>query len=111
MESGHRPRPRAHRDQGRPLGFDLHAAPRRQPPGGRPAGHRLGEWTLFFATGARTDSESHRRRAAMILALLLAMAAPSDEFFIISSVDMARSRLVLKRPTEVTVLAMVSERT
>src|SRR5437016_2345760 len=47
----------------------------------------------------------------MILALLLAMAAPSDEFFIISSVDMARSRLVLKRPTEVTVLAMVSERT
>jgi hypothetical protein len=32
---------------------------------------------------------------------------PRDEFFIISSVDVVRARLVLKRPTEVTVLMQV----
>jgi hypothetical protein len=48
----------------------------------------------------------------MILALLLAVTmAPKDEFFIVSSVDAARSRLVLKRPTEVTVLANVTPST
>jgi hypothetical protein len=33
--------------------------------------------------------------------------SPRDEFFIISSVDVTRARLVLKRPTEVTVLMQV----
>ena len=47
----------------------------------------------------------------MILALLLAIAVPADEFFIVSSVDLPRSRLVLKRPTEVTVLAAISPQT
>jgi hypothetical protein len=32
---------------------------------------------------------------------------PPDEFFIVSSVDVTRARLVLKRPTEVTVLMAV----
>lgn len=32
---------------------------------------------------------------------------PRDEFFIISSVDVGRTRLVLKRPTEVTVVMQV----
>jgi hypothetical protein len=32
---------------------------------------------------------------------------PPDEFFIISSVDVTRTRLVLKRPTEVTVVMEV----
>lgn len=32
---------------------------------------------------------------------------PRDEFFIISSVDVSRARLVLKRPTEVTVVMQV----
>lgn len=32
---------------------------------------------------------------------------PRDEFFIISSVDVTRTRLVLKRPTEVTVVMEV----
>jgi hypothetical protein len=45
----------------------------------------------------------------MILALLLAMTmAPKDQFFIISSVDLPHNRLVLKRPTETTVLATVA---
>jgi len=45
----------------------------------------------------------------MILALLLALTmAPKDEFFIISSVDLPHNRLVLKRPTETTVLATVA---
>ena len=33
-----------------------------------------------------------------------APAAPPDEFFIISSVDTAKSTMVLKRPTEVTLV-------
>jgi len=45
----------------------------------------------------------------MILALFLAVAmAPKDEFFIVSSVDLPHNRLVLKRPTETTVLATVA---
>jgi hypothetical protein len=50
----------------------------------------------------------------LIAAPLLFGAASSpaaDEFFIISSVDVARSRLVLKRPTEVTVVMNVTGRT
>ena len=47
----------------------------------------------------------------MILALLLAMTmAPKDDFFIISSVDAPHHRLVLKRPTETTVLATTQVR-
>ena len=37
--------------------------------------------------------------------------AAGEEFFIISSVDLKKNRLVLKRPTEVTVLMAVTEKT
>jgi len=50
----------------------------------------------------------------MILATMLmaaAMNAPADEFFIISSVDLSRNRIVLKRPTEVSVLATITPST
>jgi hypothetical protein len=58
------------------------------------------------------------RRAAGIAALVLlpftaANAAPqvNDEFFILSSIDIARSRLILKRPTEVTIAMSVTPTT
>jgi hypothetical protein len=38
-------------------------------------------------------------------------AAATDDFFIVSSVDIAQKRLVLKRPSEVTVLVRVTEKT
>jgi hypothetical protein len=38
-------------------------------------------------------------------------AAVTDDFFIVSSVDVAQKRLVLKRPSEVTVLVRVTEKT
>jgi hypothetical protein len=38
-------------------------------------------------------------------------ARPGDEFFIVSSVDAARGRIVLKRPTEVTLVMHVTART
>ena len=50
----------------------------------------------------------------MILAAMLmaaSMHAPADEFFIISSVDLSRNRVVLKRPTEVSVLATITPST
>ena len=51
----------------------------------------------------------------MILAAMLMAAAmnnaPADEFFIISSVDLSRNRVVLKRPTEVSVLATITPST
>jgi hypothetical protein len=51
----------------------------------------------------------------MILAAMLMAAAmngaPADEFFIISSVDLSRNRIVLKRPTEVSVLATITAAT
>ena len=50
----------------------------------------------------------------MIAALLLtvAMGIPlNEDFFIVSSVDIARSRLVVKRPTEVTVVIDVTRQT
>ena len=41
-----------------------------------------------------------------------ARATPAaDEFFIVSSIDAARGRIVLKRPTEVTLVMRVTERT
>jgi hypothetical protein len=55
--------------------------------------------------------------AAMLPALLALSALPAatagdhEEFFILSSVDTARGRLVLKRPTEVTVLMQVNGQT
>jgi hypothetical protein len=58
--------------------------------------------------------------AVVVLAVLgaAAPAAPAkpgapaaDEFFIVSSIDAGRSRIVLKRPTEVTLVMRVSERT
>ena len=38
-------------------------------------------------------------------------ASPSDEFFIISSVNLGKDQLVLKRPTEVTVLMDATDKT
>ena len=38
-------------------------------------------------------------------------ASPADEFFIISSVNQKKNQLVLKRPTEVTVLMEVNDQT
>ena len=38
-------------------------------------------------------------------------AAALDDFFIVSSVDVSQKRLVLKRPSEVTVLVRVTEKT
>jgi len=46
----------------------------------------------------------------LLLALLTAAApaARNDEFFIVSSIDAAHSRLILKRPTDVTVTVRVT---
>jgi len=52
-------------------------------------------------------------RAAAIFSLFvgaLAGAGP-DEFFIISSIDAPKHRIVLKRPTEVTLVMAVTDRT
>jgi hypothetical protein len=60
--------------------------------------------------------------ASSLLSLLVALplaaekpakgqAAGSDEFFIITSVDMSKNELVLKHPTEVTELMLVSAAT
>jgi hypothetical protein len=51
-----------------------------------------------------------------LLALLLAASAaaapaPRDEFFIVSSIDVPHGRIVLKRPTDVTVPMRVNDRT
>jgi len=45
-----------------------------------------------------------------LLISILAAAAPArnDEFFIVSSIDAAHSRLILKRPTDVTVTMRVT---
>ena len=56
------------------------------------------------------------RAAALVLCLLAAAsaaakAADADEFFIVSSVDAANGRMVLKRPTEVTLTMTFSDRT
>jgi hypothetical protein len=71
-------------------------------------------------------STSPRDRALAILAAVLLCAWPvraisgtaagssaavTDDFFIVSSVDVAQKRLVLKRPSEVTVLVRVTEKT
>jgi hypothetical protein len=56
----------------------------------------------------------------LLIALALAVPAPADqkksaasndEFFIVSSVDLLKHQLVLKRPTEVTVLMHVDDKT
>ncbi len=61
--------------------------------------------------------------AAMLAIFFAGMAVPSraekaqrqtpsgDEFFIISSVNLKKNQLVLKRPTEVTVLMVVNDQT
>jgi hypothetical protein len=60
--------------------------------------------------------------AAMLVAVAATWAAPlvaeqaprpssGDEFFIISSVNLKKNQLVLKRPTEVTVLMEVNDKT
>jgi len=49
--------------------------------------------------------------AATSLPAASAAAGDREEFFILSSVDSARGRIVLKRPTEVTVLMQVDGQT
>ena len=63
------------------------------------------------------------KRRALTLHLLVALLAlfatafstmaadDRDEFFILSSIDAARGRIVLKRPTEVTLLMQVTAQT
>lgn len=66
------------------------------------------------------------RMSLVTLCLIVAMLTPlpvlaeksaksasssGEEFFIISSADLAKNRLVLKRPTEVTEMMRVSEKT
>lgn len=66
--------------------------------------------------------QTSRIASALLLSLLFAIslhaekrgqsrATDSEEFFIISSVDMKRGQLVLKRPTEVTELMLMTEKT
>ncbi|HYM59899.1 MAG TPA: hypothetical protein VEZ11_03285 [Thermoanaerobaculia bacterium] len=45
------------------------------------------------------------------IATALIAAEPLDEFFIISSVDAAHGRLVVKRPTDGTVVLIVTDKT
>jgi hypothetical protein len=65
---------------------------------------------------------SRKHTVALILLLLAICAAPvlnaqttktssGEEFFIIASVDLAKSQLLLKRPTEVTTLLNISSQT
>jgi hypothetical protein len=63
---------------------------------------------------------SGRARVLGLLIVLLALGVATlpaatggdrEEFFILSSVDAARGRIVLKRPTEVTVLMLVNGQT
>ena len=49
--------------------------------------------------------------AALAGAVPTPAAAPSEEFFIVSSVDAGKSTMVLKRPTEVTLTMRVSGKT
>jgi hypothetical protein len=66
-------------------------------------------------------NKSFRPRAALLILLgmfLMATAeaqerktSAGEEFFIVASIDEANAQLLLKRPTEVTQLAKVSERT
>lgn len=57
------------------------------------------------------------RRVLIALLVLLATALGAEaqtdreEFFIVSSLDVAHGRIVLKRPTEVTLLMLVTART
>jgi hypothetical protein len=48
--------------------------------------------------------------AAMLMATALNVPA-NTEFFIVSSIDLPKNRVVLKRPTEVTVLATITPST
>jgi hypothetical protein len=49
--------------------------------------------------------------AATLSSAASAAAGDREEFFILSSVDLARGRIVLKRPTEVTLLMQVTGQT
>ncbi len=72
--------------------------------------------------GRRISNFELRALTALLLGLLFILPlraekpahvqpAPSEEFFIISSVDASKQQLVLKRPTEVTELVGVTDRT
>ena len=50
-------------------------------------------------------------RAALICVSVSAAAADLGEFFIVSSIDLARQQILLKRPTEVTELMRVDAST
>ena len=72
---------------------------------------------------ARSVHRSEARVLGALLAILAAAAATgstgaaapapasSEEFFIVSSVDAGKSTMVLKRPTEVTLIMRVTEKT
>jgi hypothetical protein len=47
----------------------------------------------------------------LLPAALPAAPAPAEEFFIVSSVDASKQTMVLKRPTEVTLIMQVTEKT
>ena len=49
--------------------------------------------------------------AAMAGAIPTPASAPSEEFYIVSSVDAGKSSMVLKRPTEVTLIMRVTGKT
>jgi hypothetical protein len=70
----------------------------------------------------KPDIPDRRRGIALSTAFLVLAAAaaigagsaapaPSEEFFIVSSVDAGKSALVLKRPTEVTLTMRVTQKT
>lgn len=63
-------------------------------------------------------SRSTQALAGLLLALAVAAAAaagspapPTDEFFIVSSVDSDKGTIVVKRPTETTLTIRVTDRT
>lgn len=55
--------------------------------------------SIFYAISALTSAAQAKKNAR------------GEEFFIIASVDTQKSQLLMKRPTEVTVLILTNERT
>lgn len=52
-----------------------------------------------------------RLACLVLLGLSAAAPSPNEDFFIVSSVDVARGTVVLKRPTEVTLTMRLTEKT
>ncbi len=63
-------------------------------------------------TRPRASGLGPRLAALLMLVTAVALAVPpADEFFIISSVDAPRSRIVVKRPNETTMVVRVTPQT